>query len=407
MKTILLYLIVSIICLYPDAQSKINANLTKDQWKEDIRYFKEQMVKRHKNAFHHVSKEEFEGDIEKLINDIPSLKDYQVVVRLMQVTAKIGDGHTAVHLPESFQRYPLRLNWFGDSLYLLSTTAEYKDALGATLSKINGLSLEEIMRRLRSVITQDQNKWFELYTSSAFIMIPEILVTLGIAAEYDQADFTFLDSSNKEITFKVKPIPLGNFTWIPATKLQPLFRQKLNDPFWFSYIEEINAVYLSFKKYDELARNADKLFDFISEKKASRLIIDLRFNGGGDYLKGRRQLVSRIKENTVLNQNGNLFVICGRGTYSAAMVNAIDFKKETNAILLGEPPGEKPNSYSENDEFKLPNSGLIVSYSTRYYRFLNEDVPAFEPDIRINPDWKNFKEGRDAVLEWIIAYCKK
>ena len=46
------------------------------------------------------------------------------------------------------------------------------------------------------------------------------------------------------------------------------------------------------------------------------------------------------------------------------MVNAIDFRKETNAILVGEPIGERPNSYSENDEMTLPDSRLVVSYST-------------------------------------------
>jgi hypothetical protein len=56
------------------------------------------------------------------------------------------------------------------------------------------------------------------------------------------------------------------------------------------------------------------------------------------------------------------------------MVNAIDFRNNTNAILVGEPIGERPNSYSENDEMTLPNSRLVVSYSTRYYKFVDEDV---------------------------------
>ena len=89
------------------------------------------------------------------------------------------------------------------------------------------------------------------------------------------------------------------------------------------------------------------------------------------------------------------------------MVNTIDFKKETNAIILGEPPADRPNSYSENNEMKLPNSGVVVSFSTRYYKFLEQDTPAFEPDIRIDPDWKSFREGRDTVMEWIRDYIKK
>ena len=97
-------------------------------------------------------------------------------------------------------------------------------------------------------------------------------------------------------------------------------------------------------------------------------------------------------------------MIVGRRTFSAALANAIDFRKDTNAILVGEPIGERPNSYSENDEMTLPNSRLVVSYSTRYYKFVDEDVPAVLPDVRIDPSWPEFRAGRDPVMDWILAH---
>jgi len=93
----------------------------------------------------------------------------------------------------------------------------------------------------------------------------------------------------------------------------------------------------------------------------------------------------------------------GRRTFSAAMVNAIDFRKDTTAILVGAPIGERPNSYSENDEMTLPNSRVVVSYSTRYYQFLDQDVPAVVPDQRLDPSWVDFKAGRDPVMEWVLG----
>ena len=74
--------------------------------------------------------------------------------------------------------------------------------------------------------------------------------------------------------------------------------------------------------------------------------------------------------------------------------------------LVGEPVGERPNSYSENDEMTLPNSGLVVSYSTRYYKFLDQDLPAFLPDVRIDPSWPDFRAGRDPVMEWILRQAR-
>jgi hypothetical protein len=398
-------LLFSMVC---GSQPSVIKSINASQWQEDVRYFGEQLVKKHKNAFHNVSKEDFEKDLEQLYNDAPGLKDYQVIVRLMQITAKVGDGHTGVHLPVSFSQYPVRFNWFGDKLYLIAAAPNYKDILGTEVIKIGDHSMNEIKAKLATVVSQIENKWYEMTNQASFLLFPEILVTIGLVPDLHRANFTFLDSNNREITRELIPVNAdANRELVSASKSAPMFRQNLNNPFYYTYLPDINAVYVNFKKYDELRENANKLFAFIDEKKASRLIVDLRFNGGGDYKKGQRLLIDPIKNHPLLSQKGNLFVVTGRRTFSAAMVNSIDFKKETNAIILGEPPGEKPNSYSENDEMKLPNSGLIISYSTRYYKFLDEDVPAFEPDIRIDPSWNDFRDGRDAVMEWITAFCKK
>jgi len=406
MKSYFLFLAFGFLPIHSTSQTA--SSITSSEWQQDVAYFKEQLVKRHKNAFHHVTKTEFEKDMEQLYNDVPSLKDYEIIVRLMQITAEVGDGHTGVHLPANFMRYPINMNWFEEDLYVIATAPSYRSVLGTKVSKIGNFTIDEVNKKLASVISQDENKWYTMSTAPVYLMIPEILATLGIVDNYDHAPFVFLDSAGNEVKVDLIPRQASSSNpWIPMTKTPPLFRQNINDPFWFTYLEDINAVYLNFKKYDDLNRNADKLFDFIAEKNASRLIVDLRFNGGGDFKKGRRLLIERIKENKKLNQKGNLFVITGRRTFSAAMVNSIDFKKETEAIIIGEPPGEKPNSYSENDEMKLPNSKLVVSYSTRYYKFLDEDVDAFQPDIKIDPNWKDYKEGRDAVMDWIISQCKK
>ena len=54
----------------------------------------------------------------------------------------------------------------------------------------------------------------------------------------------------------------------------------------------------------------------------------------------------------------------------------------------------------------LPNSGIAVSYSTKNYKFLDEEVPAVLPDKRIDPTWADYKAGRDAVMDWILSYDK-
>ena len=95
-------------------------------------------------------------------------------------------------------------------------------------------------------------------------------------------------------------------------------------------------------------------------------------------------------------------MITGPGTFSAATVNALDLRTEANATLVGSPTGMRPTHYGEHAEFRLPNSGFRVSYSTQYYRFGVETDSAVVPDRQIEPTWAEFRAGRDPVMEWIL-----
>jgi hypothetical protein len=39
-------------------------------------------------------------------------------------------------------------------------------------------------------------------------------------------------------------------------------------------------------------------------------------------------------------------------------------------------------------------------------KFAPADTPGILPDKTIEPDWKSFLAGRDAALEWVLAYPK-
>jgi hypothetical protein len=385
--------------------------LTKEQWREDLRYFAGELPKRHKNLYHATSREQFERAVAELDAAIPSLQYHQIIVRMHQIAATVGDGHTGVNLPPYFKRYPIRLYWFGRELRVIAAAREYQDSLGARVVKIGALSIDEAQSRILSCFpsAENENEWYVMSTSPAFITVPEVLHALGIAPLLERAPFTFEDERGKQFTLEVIPVEFpivgGSPTLrlLPAAKEQPLYRQKQGERFWFTHLPDSQTVYVSFRGYGSLGENARKLFQFIDSNPTKRLVIDLRQNGGGDFFEGRRHLIQPLKKRPELNQKGRLFVIIGRATFSAAMANAIDFRKETNAILVGEPIGERPNSYSENDEMTLPNSRLVVSYSTRYYKFLEEDAPAVQPDKRIDLNWADFQAGRDPVMEWILS----
>ena len=142
-----------------------------------------------------------------------------------------------------------------------------------------------------------------------------------------------------------------------------------------------NAVYVNWRRYDHLSDNAARLWQLVDSR--------------------RRYMVSQLARRA-----GNVegIVLIGARTFSAAMVNAIDFRNDAHALLVGNTIGEKPNSYSENDELTLPSSKLVISYSTRLYKFVPEDAPnVVEPDQHVEQTWADVKAGRDAALEWALA----
>ncbi len=383
-----------------------------DQWREDLRYFAKELPKRHKNLYHATTREQFERAVADLDAAIPSLQDHQVVVRLLQITGMVGDGHTQVHLPPRFKIYPIALYWFGNDLRVIAAGPDYRNVLGTRVVKIGGMNIDEVKARVATCFASaaNENDWYALNTSQAFMARPEILHALGIVPDLARATFTVVDDTGQQSDVEVGAVDTPpvrdrvlNLGLVPAAREQPLYRQKLGEPFWFTQLVESQTTYVNFRRYPSLGDHAKQLFAFIDGHPTKRLVIDLRQNGGGDFTEGRKHLVAPIAKRTDLNQRGRLFVIIGRTTFSAAMVNAIDFRKDTNAILVGEPIGERPNSYSENDEMTLPRSKLVVSYSTRYYKFVDEDVPAVLPDQRIDADWPAFLAGRDPVMEWILS----
>src|SRR5215470_15573693 len=80
-------------------EKEVRLAIPADQWREDLRYFAKEMPKRHKNLYHAVSKEAFAQAVADLDAAIPGLQPHQIVVRLQEITAVVGDGHTNVHLP--------------------------------------------------------------------------------------------------------------------------------------------------------------------------------------------------------------------------------------------------------------------------------------------------------------------
>jgi hypothetical protein len=83
------------------------------------------------------------------------------------------------------------------------------------------------------------------------------------------------------------------------------------------------------------------------------------------------------------------------------MTNVVDFMKGTQARIVGEPAGAAPNNWQEVRSFHLPNSGLSVSVSTKYYEFL-PGAAAVRPHISIPPQRADWGRLRDRAVDHVL-----
>ena len=299
--------------------------LTTRRWHEDLATFGRELPRRHKSAFHHVSRDSFEHALADLDRRLPGLSGDEVYFGLRHITSLIGDGHTGLLVPTNFHRYPLVLRPFGDDLRVVRAGGE----------------------------------------------------ALPLASQ------TPLRSAAADTALWLRRRP------------QPLWWAPLGD----------SCLFVSFRGYTRLARYARPMWREIDRRGIRTLIVDLRLNGGGNFITGRHQMVDPARRRLAAGTLRQVIALIGNSTFSAAMVNAIDFRTRCGAVLVGEPIGERPNSFSERRVTRLPHSRIGVTYSVRWYAFRSDRAsPTVMPDARVEPTWDDWRAGRDPVLEWAVAH---
>ena len=395
MRTALIFVAISV-----SAASQSGPALSTAQWREDVAHLARELPRRHANAFHVLSRDAFETAVAALQSDLAQLQPHQIAVRLLQITAQVGDGHTYVRLPQSFHVLPIGFTFFESTLRVAAVTPDTRDLFGAEVTAIEGKPIADVMARVRTLLSRGENKWFELANAPGYLALTEVLHALGVTSAPGKADITFRIAGS-DVSRTLAGQPRQALQFVPQDGPLPLYRQRPAERFWFTSLPGSPAgVYVAFRGYDDFAKNARALLAHLDAERPRFVAFDLRANGGGDFTKPRDHLLPMLQRRGYTGSR--VYVITGRRTFSAAMVNAIDFRTVLQATLVGEPPGERPNSYQENDDMQLPHSKLLVSYSTKYDKFLPEDVPAVMPDQSIEPTWEAFESRRDPALEWIL-----
>jgi C-terminal processing protease CtpA/Prc len=406
----LVVVIIAAIAVLGGFKSKYAAdpNNRNEKWTKDIEYLAKQLPKKHKDLFFSLSKDKFNKEIETLKTQVAKLNDDEVKVGISEIVASVNDAHTSVYI-ETEKIFPINLYWFKEGIYAINTLPEYKEILNCKLTKINGKNIEDVEKEVSKTISHENEAQLKNRVPRV-LTTPGILHGLKIIDSAEKATFTFQNTENKTFNVDVKSVKLSEnlvkkLKENKNNKNDPLYMQNQDENYWFKYLKDEKTMYFKYNSCMEMKEKpfkefSQELLQSIDKNKPEKLVIDLRDNGGGSS-SILEPFIKEIKKRSINNKN-RLFVIVGRRTFSSAILNALTLKNETKAIFVGEPTGGKPNHYGEVREFKLPNTKICVSFSTKYFETSKKDTPSFMPDKTIEPSIYEFMDNKDLVMESIV-----
>ncbi|MBT3319417.1 MAG: hypothetical protein HN948_01385 [Clostridia bacterium] len=382
--------------------------MQKIDWASDLEQLKSQLPALHKKTFSSQEKASFSAQIDKLILRLNSLDTYHIATQIARIVATIGDAHTTAVLPRH-SRLPLECYWFKEGIYITLTVPELAHLRQKRIVAIEGIPIDEIVDRLSQVISFE-NQSFLMSALPAYLVCADILFGIGVLSGSRNAKLT-LESTDKQqqvvgiCTTLYEGFQPSAMTAAMNAVVLPLYRRNRDKHYW----SELNgeSLYFNYNRcadMDEISVSdftAKLIADIKANPRISKLVIDLRNNGGGnsELLRGFLEWLTTFYR---LNVQGSLFVIVGRDTFSSALLNTFFLAQHTQATFVGEPTGGKPNSFGEVKYLSLGSSGMLIRYSTNYYELIDDDKQSsFIPDILFDVNFRDFAAGIDPCVDWI------
>lgn len=384
--------------------SKANdvTELTAEQWRDDIHALVSGLEQNHRDAWNFVSRTEVEQLKEEAARKAGKVSAEAMIVALQQIAASVGDGHTFVAAADFYSSYPIALQWMEGNYYIVQATAEKQALLGTKLVAIDGLPIRGAADKLLKLVPRNENVWHERHMVANLLTQAQPLHEMGVAGSVDEATFTIENADGRRRQIRMTSLAPSNAR--QALTVGDEGRVIAAEPARGLRLSMFGDVaYLDFASYSGLEETSGGIWNAIDKAGARALVIDFRKNGGGSLPAGRQHIVYAAWQRSQLNREGCLFVLTGPATFSAAMTNVSDLRRETEAIILGLPTGARPNGYQENKWFILPHSGLRVSAAQRRYRFGAPTDIAVMPDIEVGQTIEDWRKGQDTALNVALS----
>jgi hypothetical protein len=395
----------------------------------------------------------FEQAVASIEQQAGNLDRAGLAMMVARAVALADNGHTNVlgmAGDYGFNAVPVRLSRFADALFIIAATDERRDLLGAKVLGVNGRPTEALVEALGQYTGGTANLAREFAPN--LLISPELLAAAGLAetASDSTYDLLFPDGrfgSVELIAETPTQEPASSSLW-PKRHLSPAakdalptgWRHVLDDlalppylarpsaNYWHDYpapdllYVQINAV--KDQGSVSISQYLSDMLDEAGRKPARNAIVDLRFNSGGNYVL-TNDFTRRLPE--ILPPGGRTYILTSANTFPAAIVTAarVKYFSGGNAILIGEPMGDRPQHWGEGGVTVLPNANIAIGYSTAYHDWGNGcslsqittcfllnyvyGVPAgnLQPDVLIAPTFADYVAGKDTTMIEVMRLIAK
>lgn len=426
-------------------------DLAVQAWLSDISLLKNEMLKHPKLVSDQTARQTFIHEIEALQQTLETADNLigspadTAIPGIQRALAAVGDGHTRINASPS-DLYPVAMRFFLDSrhadegadapmehwdLRIAAINQPQTEYLGLIVTRIGPYATQEAIQQIapylsiESALGKEANPYLYEHAIRSEIMEsfmnPYLMRRLGMANQNGLTLTVLREGVEEELSVPLTSRQdnhwvrvLDSIPSIPFTRSHPEAR------WWYDYIPgHPSSIYLRYDDCDQAAWPLlQEVLALLPDKGSQQtspdhLIVDLRFNSGGNSMPGYRFAQALAKKQISAEQGGVILLISGT-TFSSAMQNAADIikacggknKNTGTAILIGEPLTEPLRHYGEVKRFSLPASGLIIGRSSRLWTY-DTSTGIFPPRGVLEPsaghlvwpDFDDYRNGIDTVFE--------
>lgn len=395
----------------------------------------------HPDPFTRIGETEWRDEGDRLRTLADEAPDREVAVALMRWVARLGDGHTNLEpsgLPEFARWYPVRFTEFADGVFITAAQGPALDYSGARVIAIGGVPAAEAGRQQATL--QGADNMFGALEERYLLSNAGVMEALGLADADGGLPLTLeLDGARVEavvepvtsrwefdwrfwVEFVGPPVSDSYRDWhagfngeaigdylVETPEADLPLHLTYRRPYWFTRTEaDPSTIYFAFHFVqnwgdESFAEFVDRLFEEIETIDAPRLVIDLRYNSGGDGSMVL-PLVHAIIRNGTVNASDRLFVLTGPKTFSAAVNLTSHLEHHTNASFVGTPPGAPLHHFGDARQIELPSGlSLYVSSVRHQGGYLGESGTVFAIDVPAPMTGAAYFAGGDPALEIILS----